>query len=285
MEASGRPVVLLKLGGSLITDKERPATARAGVIHRLAGEIAAVLPDLEASLVVGHGSGSFGHAAAARHGLGRDAPIPATRAGVVETRASVEALHHVVAASLRDAGVPVLSFSPSSAAVASAGRLVSLSAEPLARALELELVPLLCGDVAMDRELGATILSTEMVLEAVTEALEGGGWRATGVVWLGATDGVYDARGVTIPLVRPDAPEEAALAAGGSAATDVTGGMAHRLETALRLARRGVPSWIGDGRRPGILARALRGEANSGTRVVPRGDADASPAPDAGPER
>jgi len=48
----------------------------------------------------------------------------------------------------------------------------------------------------------------------------------------------------------------------------VTGGMAHRLDTALALAGRGVRSWIGDGTREGTLARALIGEEVGGT-VVP----------------
>ncbi|HUP43640.1 MAG TPA: glutamate 5-kinase, partial [Thermoanaerobaculia bacterium] len=66
---------------------------------------------------------------------------------------------------------------------------------------------------------------------------------------------------------RPGAAGEALAAAGGAAGTDVTGGMRHRLETALALARRGIPSLIFDGAAPGRLAAALRGEAVPGTRI------------------
>jgi isopentenyl phosphate kinase len=61
--------IFLKLGGSLITDKTRIEHARRPVIRRLAREIKAARearPDLQ--LVLGHGSGSFGHVAAKKHG-------------------------------------------------------------------------------------------------------------------------------------------------------------------------------------------------------------------------
>ena len=54
------PLTFLKLGGSLITDKQQPLTAQSTTINRLVKEIRASLneqPDLR--LLIGHGSGSF----------------------------------------------------------------------------------------------------------------------------------------------------------------------------------------------------------------------------------
>ncbi len=56
-------------------------------------------------------------------------------------------------------------------------------------------------------------------------------------------------------------------AIGAAAGTDVTGGMLHRVETALALAARGIPSLIANGTTPGLLAAALRGEPVVGTEV------------------
>ncbi|MFN2297565.1 MAG: uridylate kinase, partial [Anaerolineales bacterium] len=61
--------VFLKLGGSLITEKGRARTARPDVLRRLADEIAQARnasPDLQ--IVLGHGSGSFGHTVAQQFG-------------------------------------------------------------------------------------------------------------------------------------------------------------------------------------------------------------------------
>lgn len=291
--AGSRPVVLTKLGGSLITDKSRPGTARPEVIRRLAEEVATALPRLGSGLVMGHGSGSFGHVAAARYGLRGGLPAataveapaatateaPATarseppaevlRQGVPEVQAEAAALHRLVLQALRDAGVPAFSVAPSSAAVAEGGAVASFAAEPVARALEAGLVPVVYGDVAVDRERGAAILSTEATFGALALRLPTWGWRVCRVLWLGATEGVYDADGRVIPEIPTAAADAAREAAGASAGVDVTGGMAHRLVMAVGLAAWGIPSWIGDGRSPGSLERALLGAEPPGTRVVP----------------
>ncbi len=60
---------LIKLGGSLITDKQVESSFRVDAMQRLSAEIVAakqVTPNLK--LIIGHGSGSFGHFAAKRHG-------------------------------------------------------------------------------------------------------------------------------------------------------------------------------------------------------------------------
>ena len=58
-------LVFLKLGGSLITDKTQPYTVRPDKLADLAAQINRSLqtqPSLR--LILGHGSGSFGHTAA-----------------------------------------------------------------------------------------------------------------------------------------------------------------------------------------------------------------------------
>ncbi|MCJ7621187.1 MAG: uridylate kinase, partial [Anaerolineae bacterium] len=63
-------LVFLKLGGSLITDKGSPQTAREGVIRRVVGEIRAALDEVPTlRVVLGHGSGSFGHPPASKYGV------------------------------------------------------------------------------------------------------------------------------------------------------------------------------------------------------------------------
>jgi len=267
-----RDLVLVKLGGSLITDKRSEDAARHDEIRRLAGELAQALsapgPGLPA-LLLGHGSGSFGHVAARRHGFAGDSPAdrPARLRGVAAVQAKAAELHRIVLAALVEAGVPAFSAAPSSFLVARAGRPVDVAAAPVAQALTYGLVPVVYGDVVLDRDAGAAICSTESVLAALAAALPERGFRPVRAAWLGETDGVLDADGGTLPEIRPGDAGSALAAAGGAAGADVTGGMAHRVETALLLARRGVESWIADGRRPGQIARALGGMPAGGTRV------------------
>ncbi len=273
-----RRVTLVKLGGSLITDKERPETSQDETIRRLASEIAGSLAGDRRSgpprLVIGHGSGSFGHVAAARHRVHEGlADVPAAERaerlrGVAEVQGRAAELHRRVLAALRGAGVPAFSIAPSSTLVMDGGRPVRLATEPFRLALAAGLVPVTYGDVVLDRARGCAIASTETVFASLVAELRRRDHAIDRVLWAGVTDGVLNAEGRTIPEVSSD--DEAALEATGPAAgTDVTGGMRHRLESALALARDGVESLVFDGTVPGRLAAALRWEPAGGTRVLP----------------
>lgn len=275
---SAEPVVLVKLGGSLITDKHLPSergegAARDEVIRRLAREIAeATAGGRPIRIVLGHGSGSFGHAESARHGvhrgLGRERdPDRARPEGVSRVQERAAALHHRVVVALLEAGLAPFSVAPSSTLVTSGGRPEAFAAEPLALALRSGLLPVVYGDVVMDRAQGCAIASTETVLLAAARELLHRDCPVRSALWAGTTEGVLDAGGRPIPEVRADGASDALAAAGSAAGTDVTGGMRHRLEAALALARLGVPSTIFDATVPGRLGEALRDRAVGGTRV------------------
>ncbi len=261
-------VVLVKLGGSLITDKSGDCSPRPEVIKRLAREIAAARPRMTERLVLGHGSGSFGHAAAARHGVGAGPLDAGALPGVSETRARAAELHALVTQGLLDAGLAPFTWAPSSAMTSKAGSPAGAAIEPLLAALELGLLPVTYGDVVMDREWGASICSTEAVLSDLAGHLRRRGARVRRVLWLGATEGIYDTEGNPIPRVDADSVARVRRAIGATAGTDVTGGMLLRLETARRLARAGIDSWIVDGRVPGLLTAGLAGEHLPGTRFA-----------------
>ncbi|MEM7356662.1 MAG: uridylate kinase, partial [Acidobacteriota bacterium] len=192
---------MIKLGGSLITDKRGEAAPRTEVLERLAREIAAARPQMQENLLIGHGSGSFGHAAAARHGVGRGPLAPGSAFGVSETRVVAARLHALVCDCLLQAELVPFTWAPSSALVARAGQPVQAAIEPLLAALDFDLLPVVYGDVVMDREWGAAICSTEAVLQYLAGRLRRRGVPVQRVLWLGATDGIYDAAGASIPRI------------------------------------------------------------------------------------
>jgi len=261
-------LVLLKLGGSLITEKARPETPRREVITRLAGEIARATRDLPGRLIVGHGSGSFGHVAARESGIAAGLRSPDQLPGVSRTQERAAALHHLVIEALVEAGALPFSIAPSSCLVAEAGRPVAFAAEPLLLALGRGLLPVIYGDVVTDRAWGVSIASTEKLFEFLARALPDAGLPVRRALWLGETDGLWDDQGKTIPRLSAEDFDRAADAIGAPAGTDVTGGMRHRVETALALARLGIPSLLANGLVPGLLERALRGDEVAGTEVL-----------------
>jgi isopentenyl phosphate kinase len=265
-----RSIVLVKLGGSLITDKRRPGIARRDVIRRLAREIAAIARRRKgARMVIGHGSGSFGHVAASEGGLATRADGPGARAqGIARTQHRAADLHAIVVGALEAAGARPFSLAPSSFMTCVGGRVAKIFADPLFQALDLGLVPVVYGDVVLDRARGASIVSTEEVLVALAGEAAGRRVSIVRAVWLGETDGVYAGDGSTVARLTAAEAVRRARTVTGASGTDVTGGMALRLRTAADLARGGVPSFIVDGRPPGVLGRAAAGRASGGTRVT-----------------
>ena len=269
---AARGTTLVKLGGSIVTVKRRPRTVRRAQLARLAEELSRGLRRRPRHLVLSHGSGSFGHIVAAEHQIERGGSSPM---GISRTQGAAADLHRHVVAALQAAGVATFSFAPSSALVAAGGTPRAVRVEPLLLALRAGLVSVTYGDVVLDRERdgGACICSTETVLLALAGALQRRGEEVRRALWLGDTDGVLDREGELIEhLDGSNSRARARVLAqvGGSGATDVTGGMHHRVETAFRLAHLGIESWIGNGGVPGRAESLLVGGREAGTRVAAR---------------
>jgi len=259
-------VLLVKLGGSLITDKRKVRRARTAVIRRLAKELSGA--GQRTRILVGHGSGSFGHAAATACGLDGTRSIRDREATSV-VQASAHDLHGQVMDGLRGASVHALSLPPSAWARGQDGRITGGSIHGVETALRAGLVPVVSGDVLLNSDGAATICSTERVLLWCARRLISRGHQVRRALWLGITDGVYDEAGD--PVSKLTTQEWATLreTVGGPGAADVTGGMHLRIETALDMARMGIESWVIDGTKPGHLSQALRGQRTGGTRVPP----------------
>jgi len=259
-------VQLVKLGGSLITDKRRRRTIRRRDLERICGEIVAATRRMRTRTILGHGSGSFGHMTAAEHRIQHGLRRSAQRPGASATQAVAALLHQAVTAELRAQGGAPLSYVPSSAMLARRGTPVGVNIEPLLAALRSGFLPVTHGDLVLDRVQGVAIASTEAVILALAGRLQRRGVQVVRALWFGDTDGILGPDGR--PQAHVDRADRATLAAiGGPRGTDVTGGMRLRLDTALALARLGIPSLIANGGNPGLIADALRGRPVPGTRV------------------
>jgi glutamate 5-kinase len=93
---------------------------------------------------------------------------------------------------------------------------------------------------------------------------------ADALVILTDVEGVRDASGARIPIVR-DIEREAVPVAGGSTSGVGSGGMASKVSSARIVTRTGVPAVVAPGREPDVLPRVLAG-ADLGTLFVPGAD-------------
>jgi isopentenyl phosphate kinase len=267
-------LIFLKLGGSLLTDKTRPQALRGDVLSRLATEIAGALadrPDLR--LLIGHGSGSFGHMAARRYNTRAGVASAEGWRGYAETARAAARLNRLVVDALWDAGAPALAIQPSASAQCRDGELQELAERPVRVALAQGLAPVLYGDVALDIVRGGTIISTEEIFAWLAARLN-----PQRIVLVGEVEGVLSAdpasgiAGELIPEITPDTLPQLAQVLGGSRGVDVTGGMVAKVAAMLALVQT-TPGLAGvqiiSGLIPG-LTRAVLADPNrrAGTRIL-----------------
>ncbi len=244
--------LILKLGGSVITDKR----ADCAINHDQLAEVASAIAAARSSeIILIHGAGSCGHPEARRYRLDTGLQAGSTE-GIFVTHRAVSGLNAAVVDALRSRGVDAIGVHPLHTGVAENGRLVGFECRHLAAMLSLGMVPVIHGDVVMDLSQGACIVSGDQLVRHLAVTL---GVRRVGL----ATDvpGVLDG-GCVVPVITRESMKH--LQIGSSRHTDVTGGMKGKIDELLGLADAGPESEIFHVSRVGDF---LRGSGTGGTIV------------------
>ncbi len=257
----------LKLGGSLITDKNQPHTARLNVIHRLAAEITSARKEnRNLKLLLGHGSGSFGHFPAKKFGTRDGVYNPEGWKGFEYVWKEAHSLNKIIVDVLTSQDIPVISFPPSSMIIAENKTIKIWDLTPIKKALEADLIPLIYGDVIFDLTIGGTIFSTEELFEHLALSL-----KPEKILIAGIEEGVWQdfpANQHFIDLITQDIEPDILRKLGGSNSVDVTGGMVEKVKSMLNLSYL-LPDLeinIFSGITPGNVLKSLNG-ADLGTRI------------------
>ncbi len=260
-------VVLVKISGSVITDPETPNTARQHEIHRIVQEIKE--SKFAGRLIIGHGSGAFGHVPGHRYQVHKGLINEESRKGASITQNVAANLHRMVVGAMCDHELNPLSFPPSAGAIAVDRKIMHWDLSPLKLAMENGFVPVTLGDVVVDRKLGVTIVSTEEAFRFIASEL-----KPRRIIIGGDTDGVF----TSDPKAFPDAElistidsgniGTAIAGAGGSRKVDVTGGMRSKLEFLYEMARNtGAVCQIVNIAVHGRMRSAISGEEVIGTLI------------------
>ncbi|NLV07241.1 acetylglutamate kinase [Haloarcula rubripromontorii] len=248
--------VVLKLGGSVITDKDEPETVDRAALSAAVSAVAE--SPVGDDIVVVHGGGSFGHHHAAEHGVSTTAGTHDVD-GVRAIHGAMCRLNAAVVDALADAGVPAVPVHPFSAATRDADGDLSLPTRQVETLLDEGFVPVLHGDLVAHAGAGATVLSGDELVVELAPAVD-----ADRVGVCSTVSGVLDDDGTVIDRI--ETFEAAAAALGESEATDVSGGMAGKVRALLSLS---APALVFG---PDALPAFLAGES-PGTTIA-GGDAD-----------
>jgi isopentenyl phosphate kinase len=215
--------MILKLGGSVLTDKQRPETLDEATLARAAAAVAGY----DGQLILVHGGGSFGHHHASEHGISsRDGSHDAASALAVHD--AMGRLNDAVLAALHAQNVPALPVHPLSAAARDGDGELSLSTTQVKTMLAEGFVPTVQADLIAHTGRGVTVVSGDELVVTLATQLD-----AERVGLCSAVPGVFDSEGEVIERIESFAAVRDAL--GGSDATDVTGGMSAKVRALLDL--------------------------------------------------
>jgi len=259
-----RPVVL-KIGGSVITDKNGELAAKTHEINRLAEEIQTATVR---NLVIVHGGGSFGHPVAEKYKIKEGYKEELQKIGFSETHHVMTVLNGLFMDSLVWHNLPAVSVTPSSCIVTENGRIKQFEDGPVEGLLKMGFTPVLYGDATLDAKLGFTVLSGDQIVAHLARKLN-----ASKIVLGVDVDGLCDADPKTDKnaKVYPHLTLQELKAfegkLGRSTAPDVTGGMLGKVTELIPAVEQGIPVAIVNAAKPNRVYRALIGEKVEGTII------------------
>jgi isopentenyl phosphate kinase len=263
-----KPLIVIKLGGSALTDKTRIYTPKIHTIYAAAKQITKIRKSY--SLMIVHGAGSFGHIPARKYGLQNGLKDSKQLKGLTETKLKLLEWERMLDEILRAHGIPVIPFLASDFILLRNGRIATAELGPMAHWLRLGCVPTTGGDIVPDTRKGFRILSGDQIAAYLAIRL-----KAVKLIYGVDVDGLFDANpslnakahlleSLTIRSARD-------LISKGTWNTtpDVTGGMAGKVTEAIAAAQRGIPVYFVNLSKDERLLKSALGRKTVGSRILP----------------
>ncbi len=268
-----KELTVIKLGGSLLTDKKNPYTYREDVLRSVSQEIGECIDEgLIESLILLHGVGSYGHPPVLEHSLHKGFLGPEQLLPLSKTQESVATLRHIIVKELQNAGIPICLMYPSSMIISEKMRVIDYFLEPLKGFVSVGMVPLLGGDILIDKIMGWSVGSGDQLAVIICQELG-----AKRLIFASDVSGIYDAD----PKLEEDASHidtinlndlDATLKRMGvSGIEDASGAMKGKLQSivpAKPLIEKGLEVGLLSMMEYGTLKALLRSEECQCTRVI-----------------
>ncbi|MFH0987046.1 MAG: isopentenyl phosphate kinase [Candidatus Micrarchaeota archaeon] len=259
-------LLILKLGGSVVTDK-RSETPRVNYenLRRLAEELSAY----KKPLILIHGAGSYGHQIVKRTGIHKGIEKEEQVIAFAETQRLQNELNSIVCQELIKRNIPAIPCQASASAIMEQGRLKSMDIKAIKGFLKVGMIPVLYGVPAYDRKQKCSILSGDQIAPYLAAKL-----KVKKIIHGTNVDGVFTAdpnknpNAKLISKITKENLEEVKKALSESAVVDVTGGMMGKVTELLHLAEEGVESTLVNAEVPGRLRDALMGKEVLGTTIL-----------------
>ncbi|TFG29734.1 MAG: type 2 isopentenyl-diphosphate Delta-isomerase [Promethearchaeota archaeon] len=267
---SSNKIILLKLGGSLLTDKNKPFSIREGIIKNAIKQII----DAKVKIILIHGGGSFGHPVAKKFNIsaGLNPKIPDQILGLAETHQSMNKLNSYIVNLFLEQKYPTLSLQTSSIFVKNINKISTYSIDIIEAALDLNILPILYGDIILDKQGSFSIISGDKIILELCANLNK--YNVSKVIFTIETDGLFitDMKNKTKSILTTKCYfsdlEKLDLANLGEK-IDVTGGIRGKINIIKQIGNYNIPVQIVNGLKNENILKALKGHKIRCTEIKP----------------
>lgn len=253
---------IVKLGGSVITKKTKQCCFRQKVVDNLAKGI----KKANKKLILVHGAGSFGHIPAKKYRLNEGYNRQDQLHGFSLTHEMVQTLNSLVLRSLHNNSIPAVSISPHSMVKLNDHRLAEMDYNVFEEYLDKQFTPVTFGDVVLDKKLGFSICSGDLLALVLAEYFKPGK-----VVFVIDEDGLYTANpkiNKNAEFIESTTPQELEkFTISADEHSDVTRGMEGKIDMIKNIARLGIDTVLLNGNKPDRLYNILVGEETKCTVI------------------
>lgn len=254
-------LAIIKLGGSLITDKSQPYTLREEQLKRITKEVAEVL----GPCVIVHGVGSYGHVPVINRKLYDGYKKPEQLPDLSKTMVEVLQLRMTISEAVTEAGLAPVIFLPSNIFFMTEGEITGHFSGGLRQYLDLGMTLLIGGDMCADSQRGFSVCSGDKVVQLLSRLLNPRDVIfATDVAGIYTADPKLDPKAELIPQISLGRIEEYEKMANQAATPDITKGMRGKLDEIKRIEpilKAGAEVVILGMTEPGILRRYMNGDS------------------------
>ena len=254
---------IVKFGGSVITEKAKDCCFRQEIIDELASQVKRAGKEM----ILVHGAGSFGHILAKQYDLNNGFKRKNQLQGFALTHAQVQRLNNLVLGSLQSHGLAAVSIPPHAIITLRNHRVSQFDTMVFTNYLKQGFLPVTFGDVALDKTLGFSICSGDLLVELL--AIH---FKPEKVIFVMDEDGLYTANPKTdhdAKFIDTATPKELQqLTTTSNKHADVTKGMEGKLASVQRIARNGIDTILLNGNVHNRLYDTLKGKKTRSTQIL-----------------
>ncbi len=267
--ANKEPIIIIKFGGSILTDKNTPYSIRNKVIESLISQISDnCRTSNQPKLIIIHGAGSFGHPIACSYSIqyGLNQNIPNQTLGLAKTHQSVKNLNSKIVDGFLRRDIPVLSLTTSSVFFQRESILKFMGINQIDSLLDLGIIPILFGDILLHDKADFSILSGDRVIYEICKSLTSSinsKYEIDKIIFC------FDQDGIIISNAEKDSEVihniklkdlELLSLKNFKESIDVTGDIRGKLNEIKKICELGIPVQLINGLKPNLLIKALKNE-------------------------